>query len=512
VNRAVAWPLALAACILAAGGASLALGQDANWDLRNYHFHNPWALLNGRWRIDLAPAQVQSFYNPLGDLPFYFLASTLTPRGVALAMAIPAGLSAFFLAKIAALLFAAPEGARRWVAIASAVAIGVTGAAAISLLSSTMNDWNSTVFVIASLYVALRGESPGWAGFLMGCAAGLKLAYAPYAVGLVVALMTYGTPRERLRRALRAGAFAFLGWLTLGGAWSAFLWSEYGNPFFPYFNGIFRSEQWLPQSYDDTRLGPRNLLQWLAFPLYFSRGAFYLVADASFRDYRLAATWVIGLVALVWVCVERKRAAALPAAWRVIIVMTLVSYLAWLLLMRHYRYALPLEMLSGLLIAGAVHFAFRERPTSGMVLLVLLAALLVVSTRKMPLGRVEFGTRFVDVTLPAVEAGALIVMPGNHAMSYTAPFFPADARLVSLENNYLRIGQQSGLARRAESMIQSHQGPLYLLEAVGAWPESATVLRYFGLARGACEPLRSNITYDDDDLHLCKLLRPEGQR
>ncbi|MCU1350702.1 MAG: hypothetical protein JWO56_3732, partial [Acidobacteria bacterium] len=128
MNRAVGWPLALAACILAAGGASLALGQDANWDLRNYHYYNAWALLNGRWRIDLAPGQVQSFYNPVGDLPFYFLASTLTARGVALAMAIPAGLSAFFLAKIAALLFAAPEGARRWVTIASAVAIGVTGA------------------------------------------------------------------------------------------------------------------------------------------------------------------------------------------------------------------------------------------------------------------------------------------------------------------------------------------------------------------------------------------------
>ena len=35
---------------------SLWLGQDSNGDLLNYHRYNPFALLNGKLELDLAPA------------------------------------------------------------------------------------------------------------------------------------------------------------------------------------------------------------------------------------------------------------------------------------------------------------------------------------------------------------------------------------------------------------------------------------------------------------------------
>ena len=44
------------ACWAAAAAVALALGRDANHDLRHYHYHNAWALLEGRWAFDLAPA------------------------------------------------------------------------------------------------------------------------------------------------------------------------------------------------------------------------------------------------------------------------------------------------------------------------------------------------------------------------------------------------------------------------------------------------------------------------
>ena len=52
---------------------SLLRGQDANWDLRNYHVYNAWALLEGRLGIDLAPAQMQSYFAPLLDVPYFLL-------------------------------------------------------------------------------------------------------------------------------------------------------------------------------------------------------------------------------------------------------------------------------------------------------------------------------------------------------------------------------------------------------------------------------------------------------
>src|SRR5580700_9365509 len=56
------------------GALALVLGQDANWDLRNYHWYNAYAFLNGRFGFDLLPAQTPWFYNPLIDVPFYLLA------------------------------------------------------------------------------------------------------------------------------------------------------------------------------------------------------------------------------------------------------------------------------------------------------------------------------------------------------------------------------------------------------------------------------------------------------
>src|SRR4051812_21190792 len=60
-------------CWALAAAVALALGRDANWDIRNYHLYNPYALLEGRWGLDLAPAGLHSFLHPGLDIPFYML-------------------------------------------------------------------------------------------------------------------------------------------------------------------------------------------------------------------------------------------------------------------------------------------------------------------------------------------------------------------------------------------------------------------------------------------------------
>ena len=96
----------LAACVVVAGITSLFLGQDANWDLLNYHYYNPWAWWNGRiFTRDIAAAQLQTYHNALLDLPFYgMVAANWAPRVIVFVLAIPAGIAAFFLAKLLPLL------------------------------------------------------------------------------------------------------------------------------------------------------------------------------------------------------------------------------------------------------------------------------------------------------------------------------------------------------------------------------------------------------------------------
>ena len=67
------------ATLLSSGCLSILLRQDNNWDLRNYHLYSAWALLNGRAGMDIAAAGIQSFFNPLLDLPYYMLAVKWLP-------------------------------------------------------------------------------------------------------------------------------------------------------------------------------------------------------------------------------------------------------------------------------------------------------------------------------------------------------------------------------------------------------------------------------------------------
>jgi hypothetical protein len=68
------------------GLGALLLGQDASWDLRDYHYYNPYAFLNNRMSFDVAPAQLQTYYNPIFIYTFllYGKLSPSSGRGVTL--------------------------------------------------------------------------------------------------------------------------------------------------------------------------------------------------------------------------------------------------------------------------------------------------------------------------------------------------------------------------------------------------------------------------------------------
>ncbi len=44
------------------GLLSILLGQDVNWDKKNYHFYSGYSFLNGRINYDYVPAHIQTFF------------------------------------------------------------------------------------------------------------------------------------------------------------------------------------------------------------------------------------------------------------------------------------------------------------------------------------------------------------------------------------------------------------------------------------------------------------------
>ncbi len=142
---------------LAYGGLTLAFGMDANWDLRNYHWYNGYALLTGRIDGDLLPAQMPTFYNPALDALFFTLANGLPARVAGFVWGAIQGvnLSLLFLLSLVCLRGELPL--RRAVAAMLLAVMGGLGGGTLGLIGTTFHDNLVSLGVLAALVIVARG-------------------------------------------------------------------------------------------------------------------------------------------------------------------------------------------------------------------------------------------------------------------------------------------------------------------------------------------------------------------
>ncbi|MBK9117205.1 MAG: hypothetical protein IPM22_16670 [Betaproteobacteria bacterium] len=361
----------------AAGALSVRRGQDANWDLQNYHFYNPWAWVNGRrgYTHDIVAAQLQTYHSPIPDLPFYWMvAAGWDPRLIAFALAIPAGVAAFVLLKLLNLLFAELPTRERVAAVTIAFAIGITSAMSIGVLGTTMNEWPGAMLVVAGLWLVVRDmvTRPGEplarttlvaAGVLCGLAAGLKLTYGLFAFALCLALWLrrlrpWPAFTRGFREAFLFGLAVLLGTGVSGGAWMWELWTQFANPVFPYGNVWIKSPWWGQYEVMGRPYGPHTLGEWLVFPFTLLAPKAFYVTETEYVDARMPVLYALALAAAaVWLArrsrVRYAGAAPAPAvagartgeAWRLVALFFALAFVLWTHQFSIYRYLVPLEII-----------------------------------------------------------------------------------------------------------------------------------------------------------------------
>jgi hypothetical protein len=259
------------------GLGALLLGQDASWDLRDYHYYNPYAFLNNRMSFDVAPAQLQTYYNPILYIPFYFMVNYLPPPAVGLLLGTVQGINFILLFAIAQKLI---DVAREkfWLCFVVALS-GMLGAANLSEIGTVMGDNLVSLLILSSLLLILTyyedfssvslasmGAMCG-AGFLAGIAAGLKYTMSIFAVGLVVGCFLIPI---KSNRHFRSGSFAIwvlVGFTVAAGFWFYKLYALYGNPILPFFNEVFRAPVIQIGDYRDKRFLPATIIEALFFPV-----------------------------------------------------------------------------------------------------------------------------------------------------------------------------------------------------------------------------------------------------
>jgi hypothetical protein len=488
---------------LLGGIAALAQGQDASWDLRVYHYYNPFAFLHGRLNFDIMPALNPTFHNPFLDLPVYVAAQILPAPVVGFLLGAFQGLIVPLLFAIALRLLPAALALRSIIALLLTL-VGATGAMTLVQYGATYHDNTLSLSVLAALLLLLIARDRLDAGqgidgpiaigaLLLGLGFALKLTMAIYVVGFAVALLTILPPRLWPRAIAIAGAAGFVGVLIGGGWWALHLWREFGNPFFPYFNDIFLSPMAGPTDFRDLKflqhLDPADRV---IFPFLFTIDS-WKAAEGDFRDPRLLLAFLAAVPAL-FLC---RRA---EAKLRAVLLFAAVSYVLWLSMYAIYRYALPLEMLAPLIALASLRILRLDWPRAGRLAAAgsLAAAALTLYPDFPDPMRAPWSQRFVQLeTAPNLVQPnkTIVLLPGDRPTAFMIPEFPRAVRFVHVSDwPYLYQARNKGYEPLVRKLLVEHDGPIMALFGPQDDERTPAVLQGFGLRLTSdCQAVKANL-------------------
>ena len=422
------------------------LGKDTSWDFRNYHWYIPYAFLNGRLGFDVAVAHQATYYNPLLDIPFFWLA-THTHSWLALGvLGAVQGLNVIPLYILARETLQLQE---KKLAAGGLALLGTSGALTVSLYGTTYYDNVMSVFVLSALALvivkrdALRNGPllttatiAALAGFLCGCSVGLKLPEMPFALGFAAALLVLGGDIKHLATRLVAGGIGGLvGTALFAAYWMLKMDHLTGNPLFPYFNEYFKSTLALAAPYRDLRFVPTHFWREVFFPILFSVD-WHVADDLGFQDIRVGIAYVLVILsAVLWAFRRRSNAplVAPDAVWP-LFAFAAASYLLWLKIFAIYRYILVLEMLSPLLIVAALGLMPLTRRTQLVAAGVLFFAVLLTARSDFN-EREPLGDPYVQVALPPIDKPdkTVILETGDGPLGFIAPAIPHQIPILRID-------------------------------------------------------------------------------
>jgi hypothetical protein len=476
----------------------IVLGKDTSWDFRNYHWYAPYAFLNNREALDVVVAHQASYYNPFLDIPYYWLA-THTHAWIALGV-----LGAVQGANVVPLYLIAREGLRipdREIGAGALALLGQTSALTLSMFGTTYYDNVMSVFVLSGLAILivsherLRAGTPGEAavlsaiaGFITGCAFGLKLPEMPFCLGFAAALVALGgTLKQQSVRLIAGGIAGLIGFALFSAWWMLHIKALTGNPLFPYFNDYWRSPLALALPYRDLRFIPFHFWRQLLFPLLFSVD-WHVADDLGFQDIRVLVAYLTVIPAMLIWLVRRESGDSLVDK-RVILPLfafAAVSYFVWLRFFAIYRYIILLEMLAPLLIVAAVGLFPLPRRARYLTLAALCFAILVTA-RSDFLERAPVEDPYIQVALPPIPNPdrTMVLMTGDAPMGFIVPSLPHRIPVLRIDGWMVQPKDGTRLTRNMRARVAAQLrsgGDLYLLSDATDMGRARDALADYGLA------------------------------
>ena len=345
-------------------------------------------------------------------------------------------------------------------------AAGVFAAGSLGEAGTTFDDSLTAPLVLCALWLVLRSlrASPelsrralAWlwfgAGVASGAACGLKLVNAWWAIALVAApLLTAQPVRRRLGAVLAIALGSAGGVLLTYGWWGWILWIGFGSPVFPLYNNLFHSP-WAPPL--RFPLLTHGLAQLLLFPFSWTATP-SPVSENPFRELSLpiveALLVAVGLRGIGRLLHERRRVRLLSDdRQRLLIAWGVIGYAIWAVAWAGYRYIIPLEQVSFVVIAVLV----RELIGSWLpkrawgVAVAAFVAVCVVTMQPLLYDRTGSSDPYfaVPVPQPMRARPAAILVLGDDPVGFAVPELPPGTFTAWVGGSVLPTGEGADYVR-----------------------------------------------------------------
>ncbi len=519
------------------GIISYTFGKDINWDLKNYHYYNAYAFIENRLSYDIAPAQLQTYFNPILDIPFYILSQHLSSPMIGFIFGLIHGINLVLVFYIFWIVTISKNLVKKFLLGVFLIMIAGTGPGFLSELGGTMNDNFISLFILFALVLLIHAHNNFMgeqkrkgnckviiAGLIMGLAAGLKATVLLYAISsglFLYLLLPKSSTKNKLLTLLIYGSSGLLGFLTSDGFWFWRLYENYGNPLFPIYNNIFKSSYAAPLSFLDQRFLPNTFIEYLTWPIVSSIDSFR-VSELKFSDPRFAFLYVILILFLVYTGVNKllKQPAETPIpnhqitfdkrSTNYLLAFSISSYLIWMIQFSIYRYLIPLEFLVPLCIILVLDRVFKDRYL--MISVVVLCTMLgLYGYQSFDWGRTDWSSPYikVDTSQYKTSDGGVVLMLGHAPTSYVIPDFPESFRFIRPESNFL-YRYEYGFIEQIKLIVQETTSPIFILyEKTDSEVDLDRSLQQFDLSlnQSDCSILINNIP---DQIYLCRATKKDS--
>lgn len=437
-------------------------------DFTNYHYYIAYAFLNGSFQNYLVPGGVNTFLNPLIELPLYFFIKYFNdyPSLVYALQGIWYGLSLICLYKIC-ILFITPKSIKELVLIFLILALATFRQAVWIQIGTSTNEMPMLFFGLCGMYILfdlLKNPQTKsikrfiLAGFILGVGLGLKQTslHVCIASGLML-IICYKQLQNPISCIFCFTFGGIAGFLMINGYFMWNLYSEYGSPFFPFFNNIFKSEYAPTIPFQDTRTSFKLYHVFVPYFFYVAQNA---LCAFDLRDYMFVFGYAVLVIyfciAIYNKCLKHKNIS--DSLLFALAVFLICDWFAWGFLFYTLRYLIVYSALIPLFLALIFLKLHKNKDILTYLLLAVYGCCFFIFLN----GEIEFTgvgyrhkiKKFVDVEQVDLPQGSLVKLYGTQT-SFIIPELAKNNKFNSVTYYLKCLNEYCGLFGNGSDFVEN---------------------------------------------------------